>query len=91
MKVYQKRSYVKTIYELFGESDDSLNVKSVNNDDYPYYSNKIFIDEDIFYNFTKDIKNIKFVIKFQMLLSRVIKIWYIKNENYRFILKHYSL
>ena len=84
------RNYVKTIYELFDENDNSLYVKSVNNDDYPYYSNKIFIDENIFYNFTKNIKNIKFVIKFQMLLSRVIKIWYIKNENYKFILKHYS-
>ena len=66
-------------------------IKSVNNNEYTYYSNKIFIDENIFYNFNKNIKKIKFVIKFQMLLSRVIKIWYIKIENYRYILKHYSL
>ena len=33
----------------------------------------------------------KFVIKFQMLLSRVIEIWYIKNENYRLIFKNYGL
>ena len=84
------RNYVKTIYEIFDENDNSLYVKSVNNKDYPYYSNKIFIDENIFYNFTKNIKEIKFVIKFQMILSRVIKIWYIKNNNYRLILKHYS-
>ena len=50
----------------------------------------VIIDENIFNNFTKDVKKIKFVIKFYMLLSRVIKIWYIKNDNYRFILKHYS-
>ena len=55
-----------------------------------YYSNKIFIDEYIFYNFNKNVKKIKFVIKFIMLLSRVIKIWYIKNDNHRLILKHYS-
>ena len=84
------RNYVKTIYEIFDDNDNSLYVKSVNNNDYPYYSNKIFIDENIFYNFTKNIKKIKSVIKFQMILSRVIKIWYIKNDNYRLILKHYS-
>ena len=85
-----ERNYVKTIYEIFDENDNSLYIKSLNNNDYQYYSNKIFIDENIFYNFTKNVKKIKFVIKFQMLLSRVIKIFYIKNENYRFILKHYS-
>ena len=37
----------------------------------------------------KNVKSIKFIIKFQMLLSRIIKIWYIKNDKYRFILKHY--
>ena len=84
------RNYVKTIYEIFDDNDNSSYVKSVNNNYYRYYSNKIFIDENIFYNFTKNIKKIKFVIKFQMILSRVIKIWYIKNDNYRLILKHYS-
>ena len=77
-----ERAYIKTLYELFDENDNSLYIKSVNNNDYSYYSNKIFIDENIFYNFTKNIKKIKFVIKFQMILSRVIKIWYIKNDNY---------
>ena len=80
------KNYVKTIYELFDENDNSLYVKSVNNNDYPYYSNKIFIDEDIFYNFNNNVKKIKFVIKFQMMLSRVIKLYYTKNDNYRFIL-----
>ena len=54
------------------------------------YSNKIFINEDIFLNSTKNTEKIKFVIKFQMILSRVIKIWYNKNDNYRLILKHDS-
>ena len=85
-----ERAYVKTLYELFDENDNSLYIKSVDNNEYLYYSNKIFIDENIFYNFIKNIKKLKFVIKFQMLLSRVIKIWYIKNDNYRFILKNYS-
>ena len=85
-----ERAYVKTLYELFDENDNSLYIKSVNNNDYSYYSNKIFIDENIFYNFTKNVKKIKFVIKFQMLLSRVIKIWYIKNDNYRLVIKNYG-
>ena len=84
------RNYVKTFYELFDENNNSLYVKSVNNNEYLYFSNKITIDENIFYNFTNNIKKLKFVIKFQMLLSRVIKIWYIKNDNYRLILKHYG-
>ena len=86
-----ERAYVKTLYELFDENDNSLYIKSVNNNDYSYYSNKIFIDESIFYNFTKSIKKIKFVIKFQMILSRVIKIWYIKDNNYRLIIKNYGV
>ena len=85
------RNYVKTIYELFDENDNFLYVKSVNNNDYSYYSNKIFIHENIFYNFTKSIKKITFVIKFQMILSRVIKIWYIKNDNYRLVIKNYGV
>ena len=85
-----ERNYVKTIYELVDETNNSLYVKSVTNNNYTYFSNRVIVDENTFYNFTKDIKKIKFVIKFQMLLPRVIKIWYIKNENYRLILKHYS-
>ena len=86
-----ERAYVKTLYELFDEYNNSLYIKSVNNNEYSYYSNKIFIDENIFYNFTKSIKKIKFAIKFQMILSRVIKIWYIKNNNYRLVIKNYGV
>ena len=86
-----ERNYVKTIYQLLDENNNSLYIKSINNNEYNYFSNKLIIDENIFYNFTKNVKKIKFVIKFQKLLSsRVIYLYYIKNENYRFILKHYS-
>ena len=37
------------------------------------------------------LKRFKFVIKFHMLLSRVIKIWYIENDNYRLVIKNYGL
>ena len=85
------RHYIKSIYEIFDENNNRLYIKSITNNDYIYFSNKLIIDENIFYNFTKNIKKIKFVIKFQKLLSsRIIYVYYIKNENNRFILKHYS-
>ena len=86
-----ERNYLKTVYELFDEFNNSLYIKSVTNNEYTYFSNRVIIDENIFYNFTKNVKKIKFVIKFNMLLSRVIKIFYIKNDNYRLILKNYGL
>ena len=85
------RNYVKMICELFDEYNNSLYVKSVTNNNYTYFSNRVIVDENIFYNFTKVVKKIKFVIKFQMILSRVIKIWYIKNDNYRLVIKNYGL
>ena len=85
-----ERNYVKTIYQILDENNNSLYIKSVTNDYYSYFSNRVTIYEDIFLNFTKINKKIRFAIKFQMILSRVIKIWYINNNNYRFILKHYS-
>ena len=87
-----ERNYVKTIYQLLDENNNSIYIKSINNNEYSYFSNRIIVDEDIFLNFTKNVKNLKFIIKFQKLLSsRVIYLYYIKNNNYRFILKHYSL
>ena len=85
------RDYVKTFYELYDENNNSLYIKSVNNNHYNYFSNKMTIDENIFYNFTNNIKKLKFVIKFQKLSStRVVYLYYIKNDNYRLILKHYG-
>ena len=85
------RNYVKSIYELLDENNNSLYIKSVNNNQYNYFSNKITIDENIFYNFTNNIKKLKFVIKFQKLSeSRIIYVYYKKDNNYRLILKHYG-
>ena len=86
-----ERNYVKTIYEIFDENNNSLYIKSINNNEYSYFSNRVIIDENIFYNFTNGVKKIKFVIKFQMLLSRVIYLYYIKNNNYRLTIKNYGL
>ena len=43
-----ERNYVKTIYEIFDETNNSLYVKSVTNDNYTYFSNRVIIDENIF-------------------------------------------
>ena len=85
-----EKNYVNTVYEIFDENNNSLYIFTINNNDYQYFSNKVSIKENIFYNFIKNVKNIKFRIKFVMTAVKVIKIWYI-NNNYRFILKHYSV
>ena len=51
-----ERNYVKTIYEIFDDNNNSLYVKSTNNNICSYFSNRIIVDENIFYNFTKDVK-----------------------------------
>ena len=77
------RNYVKNIYEILDENDNSLYIKSASNSEYSYFSNRVIIDEEIFYNFNKDNKKIKFVIKFQKISStRVIYLYYMKNLNY---------
>ena len=39
------RNYVKTVCHLFDENNNSLYIKSVNNNNYLYFSNKIIVDE----------------------------------------------
>ena len=86
------RHYVKSIYQIFDENDNSLYIKSVTNNDYAYFSNRLIIDENIFYNFITNVKKIKFVIKFQKLsASRVIYLYYIKDDNYRLTIKNYGV
>ena len=80
-----EKNYVNTYYEIFDENNNSLYISTINNNDYQYFSNKVFVEENIFYNFTKNVKNIKFRIKFVMTAVKVIKIWYINNNNYRLI------
>ena len=86
-----EKNYVNTVYEIFDENNNSLYISSINNNGYQYFSNRVLRDENIFYNFTKNVKKIKFIIKFQMLLSRIFKIWYIINHNYRLVIKNYGL
>ena len=84
------KNHVNTIYEIFDKNNNSLYISTINNNDYQYFSNKIFVEENVFHNFTKNVKNIKLKIKFVMTALKAIKVCYIKNNNYRLILKHYS-
>ena len=86
------RNYVKNIYEILDENDNSLYIKSASNNEYSYFSNRVIIDEEILYTFTKNIRKIKFEIKFQKISSSsIIYLYYIKNENYRLTIKNYGL
>ena len=60
-----ERNYVKTIYEIFDETNNTLYVKSVTDDDYTYFSNRVIIYENISYNFTKDVKKINLLLNFR--------------------------
>ena len=46
----------KTIYEIFDKNDNSLYIKSVTNNNYTYFSNRVIVDENIFFYFNKDVK-----------------------------------
>ena len=86
------RNYVKNIYEILDENNNRLYIKTISNDEYNYFSNKVIIDEYIFYNFNKNVKKLKLIIKFQKLsASRVIYLYYIKNDNYRLVIKNYEV
>ena len=86
------RNYVKNAYEILDKNNNRLYIKTISNDEYSYFSNKVIIDENIFYTFTKNIKKIKFTIKFQKLsASRVIYLYYMKNDNYRLTIKNYGV
>ena len=51
-----ERNYVKITYEIFDENNNRLYVKSTNNNKYLYFSNRVIVGENIFYNFTKYVK-----------------------------------
>ena len=46
-------SYIKATYEILDENNNRLYIKSINLNEYKYFSRYIFIDENIFLNFTK--------------------------------------
>ena len=45
-----EKIYINTIYEIFDENNNSLYISTINNNNYDYFQNKVFIKENIFYN-----------------------------------------
>ena len=84
-------NYIKVTYEILDKNNNSLYIKSAALNQYKYFGKYIFVDENIFYNSNKNIKSIKFIIRFEQVKTRIIFMYYLKNDNYRFILKHYGL
>ena len=85
-----QKKFVRTIYEILDENNNSLYFSQINNNDYQYFSNKLSINENIFYNFNNDIEKIEFRISFVKTAIQNITISYINDNNHRFILKHYG-
>ena len=59
---------LKMPYEILDENNNRLYIKTISNDGYSYFSNKVTINENIFYTFIKNIKKIKFVIKISKII-----------------------
>ena len=38
-----EKNYVNTIYEILDENNNSLYISTINNNDYQYFSNKVFV------------------------------------------------
>ena len=68
-----ERNYVKIIYEILDENDNSLYVKSIINNEYSYFSNRVIIDENIFYNFTKNVKKLNLLSNFRCYYLELLR------------------
>ena len=78
-----------TEFKLYNDNEQ-IYISTYNNGDFIIYSNCVFINKNIFYNFEKDIKNLKMINEFRMTEIDVVKIWYIPKNTDRMIIKHYG-
>ena len=65
--------YVVTEFKLYDDDIRQTYIATYDNIDFISYSNYVFINKNIFYNFEKDIKNLKIVISFRMVQNEIIK------------------
>ena len=78
-----------TEFRLY-DDNEQIYILTYNNGDFISYSNFIFINDNIFYNFKKDTKNLKMIIGFRITDIKVVKIWYLPKNTDRLIIKHYG-
>ena len=81
---------VNTEFRLYDDNNSLLYASSYNNRRDISFSNYVFLNKHIFYNFEKDTKNLNIIIEFKMVRVEVIKIWYIPKNAERMIIKHYG-
>ena len=78
-----------TEFKLY-DDNEQIYISTYNNGDFIIYSNFVFINKNIFYNFERDTKNLKIIIEFRMTEIDVVKIWCIPKNTDRMIIKHYG-
>ena len=82
---------ITTEIKLYNNMDEEILISNYINKDYILYSNFVFLNENILYNFIEDTEFLKIIIKFEFLQIKTIKkINYIPKNNNRLYLKHYS-
>ena len=83
------KNHVRSIYRILNDLI-LLYERIINHTEHSSFSNFLTIEEKFFYNLNEDIENIRFTIKFEMLETKIIRLFYNKKNNSRLILKHYS-
>ena len=66
-ELIQEKTYIRSIYEIKDINNNFLYIKTIDHNTYTYFENKLFINENIFYNFDKSVGKIKFSIRFQLV------------------------
>ena len=82
---------IKTEIKLYNDMNEEIFVSNYFNKDSISYSNFVFLNKNILYNFIEDTKFLKIIIKFEFLqIKSIKKIHYIPSNNDRLYLKHYG-
>ena len=79
-----------TEFKIFNDNDKEIYTATYNNSNYITFSNFVFINKKIFYNFEEDASKLRILIYFRMTKVEVVKIWYKPKNTDRFIIKHYG-
>ena len=82
---------ISTKIKLYNDINEEIFVTNYNNKDSISYSNFVFLNKNILYNFIEDTKFVKIIITFEFQqIKSIKKIHYIPTNNDRLYLKHYG-
>ena len=82
---------ISTKIKLYNDINEEIFVTNYNNKDSISYSNFVFLNKNILYNFIEDTEFLKIIIKFEFLqIKSIKKIYYIQTNDDRLYLKHYG-